>query len=78
MPLPTSSPIPLPGSSPIPIPGTSSFDGLLMSSGSSRKLPFLLEFDCGVVPFGTLSVIVDTADRRGTENMVQATVSITN
>ena len=55
-------PVPLPTSSPIPIPGvSSSFNGLIMSGGSSRSLPMLLQFGCGVSAPGTLVVGVITA-----------------
>lgn len=48
-------PVPLPTSSPIPIPGVT------MSPGSSRTLPMLLQFGCGVTAPGTLVVGVITA-----------------
>jgi hypothetical protein len=54
-------PVPLPTSSPIPIPGVSSSNGLIMSGGSSRSLPMLLQFGCGVSVPGTLVVGVITA-----------------
>ena len=63
IPTPGTSPITTPGTSPIPIPGISRFDGLRMSPGSSRMLPFLLQFDCGVPASGTLFVNVNTSSR---------------
>lgn len=68
--IPSSAPIPFPGAatlpaSPIPIPGSSPVTGLFVSAGTSRRLPFFLRFECGVVPGGTLFITVDATDRLG-------------
>ena len=68
-------PLPLPTSSPIPIPGVSSSNGLIMSGGSSRSLPMLLQFGCGVSVPGTLVVGVITAVG-GRANVKQVSVRI--
>jgi hypothetical protein len=68
-------PVPLPSSSPVPIPGVSSFNGLMLSRGSSRTLPMLLQFGCGVPASGTLTVSVNTASR-GTADVTQVSVRI--
>jgi hypothetical protein len=73
--IPTSSPIPTPGTSPIPIPAISRFDGLRMSPGSSRALPFLLQFGCGVPASGTLFVNVNTT-RGGSVGVTRLSVRI--
>jgi len=76
--IPTSStgsplvPVPVPSSSPIPIPGMSPF---AMSAGSSRALPFLLQFGCGVPASGTLFVSVNTASR-GTPDVRRVSLRI--
>jgi hypothetical protein len=66
----------MPGTSPIPIPGTSLFDGRLISPGFSRTFPFLLQFDCGIPAFGTLFVIVDTADRHGRSDVKRVNIDL--
>jgi len=69
-------PVPLPSSSPIPTPGpSSSFNGFVMTAGSSSTVPFLLQFDCGVAAPGTLIVSVNTASR-GTPDVQQVSVRI--
>jgi hypothetical protein len=76
--VPTSSmgtsfvPLALPTSSPIPIPGVPPFG---VSAGSSRALPFLLQFGCGVPASGTLVVSVNTASR-GTPDVMRVNVRI--
>jgi hypothetical protein len=76
IPMPGTSPITMPGTSPIPIPGTSLFDGRLISPGFSRTFPFLLQFDCGIPAFGTLFVIVDTADRHGRSDVKRVNIDL--
>jgi hypothetical protein len=80
--IPTSStgssfvPVPLPTSSPVPIPGpSSSFNGFVMTAGTSSTVPFLLQFGCGVAPSGTLIVSVNTASR-GTPDVRQVSLRI--
>jgi len=80
--IPTSStgssfvPVTLPTSSPVPIPGpSSSFNGFVMTAGTSSTVPFLLQFGCGVAPSGTLVVSVNTASR-GTPDVQQVSVRI--
>ena len=68
-------PVPVPSSSPIPIPGVSSFNGLILSRGSSRTLPMLLQFGCGVPAAGTLVVSVNTASG-GTADVRRVSVRI--
>jgi hypothetical protein len=83
-PLPSSSPIPVPGTSPIPtpgtspvsIPGTSPFDGLFLPVGSSRTLPFVVQFGCGISAPGTLFVDVHTADRWGAAAVTRVSVGV--
>ena len=83
IPIPTSTtgsnfvPVPLPSSSPIPIPGSSPFDGLRLTAGSSRTLPFLLQFGCGVpASGGTLFVSVNTASRSGAADVTRVSLRI--
>jgi hypothetical protein len=71
---PTSVPVSIPSSLPIPIPGTLPFHGVPVSG--SQRLPFSLQFGCGVRPAGTLSVSVETADRRGVADVSQITVRV--
>jgi hypothetical protein len=69
-------PVPLPTSSPIPIPGPSdSFNGFVMTAGTSSTVPFLLQFGCGVAASGTLIVSVNTASR-GTPEVQHLNVRI--
>jgi hypothetical protein len=68
-------PVPLPSSSPVPIPGVSSFNGLIVSRGSSRTLPMLLQFGCGVPALGTLFVNVNTT-RGGAVGVTRLSVRI--
>jgi hypothetical protein len=82
--IPSSSPIPIPGTSPIPIPGTSPittpgfsrFDSVRVLPGTSHLFPFLLQFDCGIPAFGTLFVIVDTADRHGRSDVRRVNIDL--
>ena len=71
-------PVPLPSSSPVPIPGpSSSFNGFVMTAGTSSAVPFELQFGCGVPASGTLIVSVNTASR-GTPDMQQVSLRIVN
>jgi hypothetical protein len=76
VPLPASPPVSAPTSSPIPLPGTSPFDGLVVSSGSSPTLPFLLQFDCGVFAAGTLFLTVNATDRFGAADVTRVSVGV--
>ena len=58
IPIPTSGSI-LPSSTSIPMPNSNT----LTSFGTTRELPLLLRFGCGVMPSGTLFVVVDFDDR---------------
>ena len=58
--IPTTSPIPTPGVAPLPTPPTVPFPG----DGSPTSLPYLLTFECGVFPEGTLVVSVDHDGRK--------------
>jgi hypothetical protein len=76
-------PIPLPGSatlptSPIPIPGSPLVEGVLVNGGSSRALPFFLNFGCGVVSEGTLLIDVDAADRTGRSQSSELRVRVSD
>lgn len=75
-PVPFPSPATLPSSSPIPIPGSSPFDGLRLSGAASHRLPFSLEFGCGVPAAGTLSVSIEATDERGASGTSQVNVRI--
>jgi hypothetical protein len=80
--LPVATPItmpaarPLPGSSPIPIPGSSPIQGLLVSAGASRSLPFFLRFGCGLIPDGTIVITADTADTNGRSGAAELKIFI--
>lgn len=65
----------LPGSAPIPLPGRS-VDGVLLAAGTSRRVPLLLEFGCGVPAAGVLIVAVDTSDRNGRDGISRLRVSL--
>ena len=69
-PLPTRGPIPIPGSPPID-------DALLVDAQSLRELPFFLRFGCGLVPNGTIVIIVDFNDRRGRPDRAEMEVRVT-
>ena len=58
------------------MPGTVLVDGVVLSPGSARPLPFLLQFDCGVPAFGTLFVSVDTVDGFGTAGVARVSVPL--
>lgn len=79
--IPTSMPIPIPesvsipGAFPIPIPGSSSADGMSIPGGASRRLPFFLEFGCGVPAAGTLDVSLD-GTMRGTSGTSHVRVRV--
>jgi hypothetical protein len=80
--IPTSPTIPFPGattpfpaSPAIPIPGVSGFD-LLIIGGSSRTLPFFLQFGCGIPADGTVFVDFDLSDRRGRSTTSQLHVRL--
>jgi hypothetical protein len=80
--LPSSSPIPIPGAAPlpgsslIPVPGALPIEGLLISGGGSRSLPFFLTFGCGLVPEGTITISADTATRSGSSGTSQLLVPV--
>jgi len=57
--IPTTSPVPPLGVPPLPSPPTVPFPG----DGSPASLPYLLTFECGVFPEGTLVVGVDLGGR---------------
>jgi hypothetical protein len=76
IPTPGTSPIPTPGTSPITTPGFSPFDSVLVLPGTSHLFPFLLQFDCGIPAFGTLFVIVDTADRHGRSDVRRVNIDL--
>ena len=81
VPLPGSSPIPfptpttLPSSSPVPIPAAS-FDPLLIPGGTTREVPFLLSFGCGVPADGTVVITLEMLDRRGTAETTEVRVRV--
>jgi hypothetical protein len=58
-------PIPLPTTHPIPFPGQVPMSSVAVEAGRFLKVPFRLQFDCGVRARGTLFVSVETEDRRG-------------
>ena len=74
--IPTSPTIPTPVSSTIPIPGASGFDPLLIQRGASHRLPFFLQFGCGVPADGTVFVDFDLSDRRGRSSRSEVRVDI--
>jgi hypothetical protein len=74
--IPTSPTIPTPVSSTIPIPGASGFDPLLIQRGTSRTIPFFLQFACGVPADGTVFVDFDLTDRRGRSSTSQVRVRL--
>ena len=87
--VPAASPVPLPGTSPVPIPTPStlpsssavpipgaSFDPLLIPGGTSREVPFLLSFGCGVPADGTVIVTLEMLDRRGTPETTEVRVRV--
>ena len=63
--IPPLSPIPPPGVA-VPLPGAPLDRGTMDPTGSSRRLAFLLRFDCGVAPAGTLFVATEVAEPGGT------------
>ena len=86
---PTSSPMPLPGSAPIPFPTpstlpdssavpipSSGFNPLLIPGGTSRDVPFLLSFGCGVPADGTVVITLEMLDRRGTPETTEVRVRV--
>jgi hypothetical protein len=75
-PVPTPGFATLPGASPVPIPGASSIEGVLLHAQTLRRMPFTLEFGCGVPADGTLVIKADSADRRGTWYATEVKVEI--
>ena len=69
--VPTTTPVTLPGIAalpglaPIPMPGSSPITGVVFAGGTSRVLPFFVQFGCGVFPEGTLIIHADAGDRTG-------------
>jgi hypothetical protein len=84
VPMPSSMPIPmpapgsitLPGSSPIPIPGSTAVTGVLIRAGDSRRVPLILEFDCGVPAAGTLVATVETMSPKGKSDTSRVSVRV--
>jgi hypothetical protein len=74
--LPSSGPIPFPGAAPTPVPGEISFSDFGIGSGRGRTDSFALRFDCGVPAVGTLTVVVESVDRRGENDVSRATVAV--
>lgn len=74
--IPTSPTVPTPVAQTIPIPGASGFDPLLIQRGSSHRLPFFLQFGCGVPSDGTVFVDFDLSDRRGRRDTSQVRVRL--
>ena len=79
--IPTSAPIPFPGFAPlptrgpIPIPGSPPIDGVLVGR-TVRELPFFLRFGCGLVPDGTIVIVIDLNDRRGRPDRAEMEVRV--
>jgi hypothetical protein len=82
VPMPNSSPItipgtmPIPGSSPVAIPGAPAVDGVVLNAGTSRRLPLVLEFGCGVPASGSLTVIAEMMERDGTPRNQRTTLRL--
>jgi hypothetical protein len=78
IPIPSQSSIPIPGSSPVTIPTSSPIpvDGVQMPAGATRTIPIFLQLGCGVAAPGTLVIIVDTTDMRGTSFTPQVRVRV--
>ena len=74
--IPTSPTIPTPVATTIPIPGASGFDPLLIHRGRSHRLPFFLQFGCGIPADGTVFVDFDLSDRRGRSSRSEVRVRI--
>ena len=80
--IPTSGPIPFPGFAPlptrgpIPIPGSPPIDGVLVGR-TVQEIPFFLRFGCGLVPDGTIVIVVDLNDRRGRPERAEMEVRVT-
>jgi hypothetical protein len=82
LPIPTATATPtpgfatIPGTLPIPIPGFSTVPGILVDGGSTRRLPFFLEFGCGIPSAGTVVIGVDVADMHGGRLTSEARVHV--
>ena len=86
IPIPSQSSIPIPSQSSIPIPGSSAVtipssppipvDGVQIPAGAARTVPIFLQLGCGVAGPGTLVIIVDTTDMRGTSFTPQVRVRV--
>jgi hypothetical protein len=82
VPMPNTSPITIPGTMPIPgssavaVPGSPAVDGVVVLAGTSRRLPLVLEFGCGVPSAGSLTVIAEMMDRDGTPRNQRTTVRL--
>ena len=78
IPIPSQSSIPIPGSSPVTIPSSSPIpvDGVQIPAGAARTVPIFLQLGCGVAGPGTLVIIVDTTDMRGTSFTPQVRVRV--
>jgi hypothetical protein len=74
--IPTSPSIPTPVATTIPIPGVSGFDPLLIHRGRSHRLPFFLNFGCGIPAVGTVFVDFDVSDRWGRPSRSEVRVRI--
>jgi hypothetical protein len=79
--IPMSAPVPFPGFAPlptrgpIPIPGSPPIDGVLVGR-TVRELPFFLRFGCGLVPDGTIVIVIDLNDRRGRPERAEMEVRV--
>ena len=83
MPIPSlSTPFPsgtmLPTSAPVEVPGFASFPeaGVLAPGGSRHAFPYLMRFNCGVVPGGTIIVVIETSDRQGKAEKSELRVAV--
>jgi hypothetical protein len=74
-PIPFPTPSTLPSASPVPIP-SGGFDPLLIPGGTSREVPFLLSFGCGVPSDGTVVITLEMFDRRGTAETSEVRVRV--
>ena len=78
IPIPSQSSIPIPGSSAVTIPSSPPIpvDGVQIPAGAARTVPIFLQLGCGVAGPGTLVIIVDTTDMRGTSFTPQVRVRV--
>jgi hypothetical protein len=69
-----NAPVNIPNTPAVPVPSSLPFFGMPVQPRSNFVI--VVNFDCGVLPFGTLSVEAETADSAGITTMSRATIRV--